>query len=618
MSASAPSSSRRRRFALRPVSSVVGTVALFMAAFVLGPLLAAAAWVAISTRSDRTSDASERVQVASQTLGPTMAMAIRSGDLQAARDMLPALARAYGLDHARVVLPDQTVLADSDPAAITTRALPPEGSSAWMNAPAPSRRITSESVREVVAIDLDGRKQVLLELRKDIASGAVLGRDAIAGLGIVAAAGIMLYALGFRWIHLRLRAIGAIRESLSALGAGERQTEALKVGELLGPEARPWNQLLAERDQWHAHLLAEQTRESVSKRLGGSGHLAQACDALWHGVVTIDDKRRVTYANPAAAVFLGERREKLAEGDVGTHLRDQRVLNEIHAVLAGRVRRRISVEVRRPEGPGAGVLRYTIRPIGKDDAAGVLIFIEDVTQQRIADESRNSFVAQATHELRTPLTNIRLYVEQAIEAGESDPKTRTSALNVINQETIRLERVVSDMLSVSEIEAGSLKLRQDDVRLDQLLQDAKSEFTPQAQEKGIALGFELAPKLPVTLGDRDKIAQAIHNLLGNAIKYTPRGGIVQVKADSTPDRVFIEVADTGIGIAPDEVERVFEKFYRSKDQRVSEITGTGLGLPLAREVARLHGGDITVKSELNRGSTFTLVLPIQAPAAIAA
>jgi signal transduction histidine kinase len=122
----------------------------------------------------------------------------------------------------------------------------------------------------------------------------------------------------------------------------------------------------------------------------------------------------------------------------------------------------MSVEVKRTDG--AGVLRFSIRAIGRDDAAGAVVFIEDITQQRIADESRNSFVAQATHELRTPLTNIRLYVEQAIEAGEGDATTRANALNVINQESLRLERIVSDMLSVSEIEAGSIKLRSDDVR----------------------------------------------------------------------------------------------------------------------------------------------------------
>jgi signal transduction histidine kinase len=256
--------------------------------------------------------------------------------------------------------------------------------------------------------------------------------------------------------------------------------------------------------------------------------------------------------------------------------------------------------------------------VRREDAAAALVFIEDITQQRIADDARNSFVAQATHELRTPLTNIRLYVEQAIEAGHEetpDPAARAKALDVINQESRRLERSVADMLSVSEIEAGSFKLRAGDVRLENLFDDLKAEYEPQAAEKKIKLTLRLPPKLPVIKGDRDKIVLALHNLLGNAVKYTPEGGRVEVRVEVENDTVKVSVADTGIGISPEETDLIFEKFYRAKDQRVATITGTGLGLALAREVVRLHGGDITVQSEVDKGSTFTMTIPTLAEAA---
>lgn len=243
-----------------------------------------------------------------------------------------------------------------------------------------------------------------------------------------------------------------------------------------------------------------------------------------------------------------------------------------------------------------------------------MILIEDVTQQRVADAARNVFVAQASHELRTPLTNIRLYVEQLLD-GEPTPDDRAQAINVISQESRRLERIVSDMLSVAEIEAGQLRIVEDDVRLDALFADLEADYRAQAEDKNLDLRFDLPPKLPVIQGDRDKIALALHNLIGNALKYTPAGGTVRVIVADDEQNLTVDVVDTGIGISPEDAERVFDKFYRAKDRRVAELTGTGLGLALAREVIRLHGGEVTVQSELDKGSTFTLSIPIHARAA---
>jgi signal transduction histidine kinase len=165
------------------------------------------------------------------------------------------------------------------------------------------------------------------------------------------------------------------------------------------------------------------------------------------------------------------------------------------------------------------------------------------------------------------------------------------------------------------MEAGSFKLREDDVRLDALFEELKADYDSQAKEKRITLTFNLSPKLPVLHGDRDKVALALHNLIGNALKYTPDGGRVLVTVDADAKQLSVSVKDTGIGIGPEDQERIFERFYRAKDKRVAKITGTGLGLTLAREVARLHGGEIEVESVLNQGSTFTLTLPLKAEAA---
>jgi PAS domain S-box-containing protein len=349
---------------------------------------------------------------------------------------------------------------------------------------------------------------------------------------------------------------------------------------------------------------------------GEAGGVVAVCDTLTHGLVVLGPDGRAIYVNGAAGVLLGRHREDLADAEVEKVFEDAEVRSAVAECLASKAPVRRTVEIARGE-PGKdpdAELRLVIRSceVGEDRFAGVMI--EDITQQRVADRSRNSFVAQATHELRTPLTNIRLYVEQAVDEGEEDPKVRAQALNVINSEARRLERIVSDMLSVAEIESGSLSIRPGDVRTDALFADLRSDYSAQAAEKTIDLSFDLPPKMPVIRGDRDRLGQALHNLVGNALKYTPPGGKVAVRVEAPEEGgLVVHVVDTGIGIDPEECERIFDRFYRANDRRIAHVTGSGLGLALAREIARLHGGDISVESKLDQGSTFTISLPPSEP-----
>jgi signal transduction histidine kinase len=399
------------------------------------------------------------------------------------------------------------------------------------------------------------------------------------------------------------------------MSRGETSTDVLKVGGALGDEASAWNQLLAERERAVSGSARERAAEVLGSRRAGRGDLDVAFDAMSQGLLLIDDTLHVKHINGAAISFLRTKKETAGGADVRALIEQKDVIDALESIVTGGVRRRMTIEVQRDGEQGSGVLRFTIRPVRREDSAAAMISIDDITQQKVAEESRNAFVAHATHELRTPLTNIRLYLETAMEDGEIDPAVRGKALNVINQEARRLERIVGEMLSVSEIEAGSLRIKRDDVRLDVLFDELRDDYQPQASEKQITLVFNLPPKLPVINGDRDKILLAMHNLVGNALKYTPAGGSVTIDVTSDAKKLTFVVRDSGIGITPEDTERIFERFYRARDPRVEKITGTGLGLTLAREVVRLHGGEITVDSELDKGSTFTLTLPVTAEAA---
>jgi len=440
------------------------------------------------------------------------------------------------------------------------------------------------------------------------------GGEIYLGLALIMLLAAVAVAAVGRWLGKHVRTMWMIREALLAAGEGRDSRNELMVAESIGPEAVIWNRFLAEREQFNRRRTADQLQQLLGSPAQHGAELQGACDAMSQGLIVIDEAKNVHFANGASAVFLQADRSEIAGAPVDRFVTDPAVRQAIDDAVRDHSPRRATVEVQ-PNDDSSSVLRFSVRPTRRDDVAAAVIIIEDITQQRVAEDARNAFVAQATHELRTPLTNIRLYVETALDEGQADPKARGEALNVINQESRRLEQLVGDMMSVAEMEAGAIQIRHDDVRLDAVFADLQRDYQAAADERQIKLLFNLPPKLPVIQGDREKLVQSLHNLLGNAIKYTQAGGHVTVNVEAHTDQLTIDVADSGIGISGEDLEHVFDKFYRAKDARVSKITGSGLGLALAREVIRLHGGDITVQSEIDKGSTFTATLPIQTEAA---
>jgi signal transduction histidine kinase len=531
-----------------------------------------------------------------------------AGDLSGLRRLIADTGRRYGLGHCRITLPNGAIVADLD-AQMVSMAEPP---SAWPSGTAPGLKeshTTPDLHREPIHLPGGGKAMLSLSVRSTAAQADWLAR---AGLGALAGVPLVLGVGGVLAVRKRYQGLSAIRRVLSAVPDGPADARLLTLAPGQGPEADAWNRVMNQMNELRQALAVDRACETLQHRRHSRSDLEGAFDAMSHGLVLLDGERRITCINGAAAVALQLDRDQATGKDIVELIEDE----EVRKVLADSVRpsgtRRASVTCERGEGSSLIALRFTVRPVRKDDAAAAMITVEDITQQRVADQARNHFVAHATHELRTPLTNIRLYAESAIEDGEDDSALMAKCLNVINQETRRLERMVGEILSVSEMEAGSLRMESDDVRLADIFADLQRDYQVQAADKQIELTFDLSPKLPVLQGDRDKILMALHNLVGNALKYTPKGGTVTVEADVEGECFLMRVKDSGIGIGEGDREKIFETFYRADDPRVTEITGSGLGLPLARKVVRMHGGDITVEqSEKDQGTTFALRLPVQ-------
>ena len=511
------------------------------------------------------------------------------------------------LKSCRIILPDGGILAAANPSHITVVELP----ESWA-------RYTGEytetfdggSAMFSFPLDAPGRGGACLEIVARTNDHLGAGLEPPMAQMAIACLALAAMLLVHRHTRFRFKAIGIIHEALLAVGNDEPDMSALEVDPKLGQEAVAWNTLLGKRQGLQIRSAIEQAKESIQNKGDTNSGLAAACDALPEGLVLVNQDMRIDYANGAAVVLLQAGRGELVNQEVSQFITDERVIEAVHGAAEGPTYKRTIMEVERDGSNGSGVLRFIVRPLRQEDLGLAMVIIEDVTQQRVAQAARSSFLAKAAHELRTPLTNVQLYVENALESLEGDPNATAKCLNVINSESKRLGRIVSDILSLSEMEAGSLRLSRDDVRFDELLQQLQDDYEPQAKEKHIALEFNLPPKLPILQADREKISLALHNLLGNAIKYTAQNGEVTVAATIEDGQVSIEFTDTGIGIGPEDTERIFDRFYRAKDQRVADNTGSGLGLAIAREVIRLHGGHISVESELDKGSTFTLTLPI--------
>lgn len=242
---------------------------------------------------------------------------------------------------------------------------------------------------------------------------------------------------------------------------------------------------------------------------------------------------------------------------------------------------------------------------------GVVMILRDITRDKEIAEMKSDFVSRVSHELRTPLSSIKAYVEMLIDGEAHDEERRGEFYGIIQNETDRLSRLIDNILSISRIESGVVKINREDLSLPSLIKEAMSVVQPQASAKSIALHWEDPPLFFQVHADRDMIFQVLINLLSNAVKYTPEGGDVHVSVavDEHAQTVETSVRDTGAGIPEEALPHVFDKFYRvSTHGKLAK--GTGLGLALVKHVVEtVHGGAVGVTSKVDQGSTFHITLP---------
>ncbi len=401
----------------------------------------------------------------------------------------------------------------------------------------------------------------------------------------------------------------------------QRPTDKLPLEPLPAKDAisMGWNRLV---DAFQKNVasgsgndLHSRLSEVVAVR--GQNEMQEALQNLPEGIAVTDVEGRITFANRAIAALLGTETssEELTgvelEGEVAKAAGDDfKGESEDRLFEEATAHRPMITEISRCSGGDQRTLRIARLPREGETLPGHIWSVRDITQQKLTEQTRDQFIDAATHELRTPLSNIKAYAETLVTCEEIEVEEQKEFCNIINSEVTRLARFVDDLLSISSMESGTIGVERKRTIASRLFEEVLAKVQPLMKQKEIEFDVQLPAKMSDMQLDKDKIVAVLVNLLGNAAKYTPAKGRVSLRVKVDEEQLQMAVVDTGVGIAAEELPKVFEKFFRSDDPRVQEEVGTGLGLSLAREVIRMHGGELTVESQINQGSTFMATIPL--------
>ncbi len=461
---------------------------------------------------------------------------------------------------------------------------------------------------------LKQQAQAILDMNQE----AIVRADAHAKAAARAAAwqsitvtfGTLLIAtlFGFFTLSRALAPLRILARQAEEIGAGHlNQKIELRRSDEIGALAEAFN---------HMAGSLREARRNEELRLHRAERMSDAAlDSLYDPVVVTDAAGRTLHLNRAAEGLFGS-----ASRAVGTPV--ARVVQEeriTHAVERAIRQERVSAD----EGEAAlvpmeigGTQRtYRLRaaPMRDEDGAllGAAIVLEDVTHLRELDRLKTEFISVASHELRTPVTSLLLSVH-LLQEGAAGPLTPVQEQVVAAQreDLERLERMMRDLLDMTRLETGAVPPRFEIVPPRDLARAAMEGVAPQAEAKGVGVAMDVPAELPGVRADRGQIIRVLLNLLNNAVRHTRAGGSVGVSAAEQEGKVRFEVADTGTGIPPEYLPRIFERFVQVPG---ATRGGAGLGLSIAQTIIRAHGGEITAESELGKGSRFGFTLPLAAP-----
>lgn len=329
--------------------------------------------------------------------------------------------------------------------------------------------------------------------------------------------------------------------------------------------------------------------------------------AMREGVLILNPDGTIAMHNPAMEEIFRWSQQPPAPLRLVDITRDPIIHDAFRAAFNNGLSSERHVRIHTPE---LRVFQVHITPLAQEPngpALGAVGVFFDISKLERLEQVRREFFANLSHELRTPLTSILAYVETLLDGAISDPENNVLFLKIVQKHALRMQRLAGDISDLSAVESGEVRLEMVPVGLKSFVGNILSLSAARAEAAGVTLQANIPADLQV-MADPHRMEQILGNLVDNAIKFNRKGGSVQLGAYADRANVFISVSDTGVGIAPADRARIFERFYRVDKSRSREIGGSGLGLAIVKHLAQLHGGEISVESTPNRGSTFMLKL----------
>jgi len=355
------------------------------------------------------------------------------------------------------------------------------------------------------------------------------------------------------------------------------------------------------------------SESTASNRLPAA--IRSASDQLLQGIIdtareavfVVDDRMRIKASNAAASIAFSRGNGSLEDRRLSEIIRDARLHAAFRACIDQDAAADLKLEIGAIE---KRIFDIHIAPFDSEGRRFAIGFFYDVTQVERLEKVRQEFLSNISHELRTPLTSIMAFVETLEDGAIDDAENNRRFLNVIRRNAERMHVLIADILELSLIESGNVSIDKGHVRLAHLIDEIFDSLSAKADQREILLSHEVDPETRI-YADLGRLEQMLTNLIDNAIKFNRTSGSVEVTLRQTPERSIISVADTGEGIMAEHLGRIFERFYRLDRGRTREVGGTGLGLAIVKHLARLHGGEVTVESDLGRGTTFHIELPAE-------
>ena len=435
------------------------------------------------------------------------------------------------------------------------------------------------------------------------ASINTLRRSVLVGLLLASAAGLLLAGILSRYLSGRFRRLVQFSGEIAQGNLPQNFFPSYGGDEIA----------VLER---HLNDMSRKIRDNVREIVGEKEKSDSILRCMIEGVLVLDPKGQVLVINDRAKAMFQVPEEREIHGvsmlEISRHPEVHKILDEVlHFDFS---EHSYSKEVELHDERWFRVNAVRLRD-SQDLPVGSILVFHDITDIKRFESMRSDFVANVSHELRTPLTAIRGYVETLLHTPPSDPQDARQFLQIIDRHSERLSRLTEDLLILSDLESGNVRLALQSLDVSQLIQGVLEVFSNRAAKKKIALSQQLEAGLPSLWGDLDRLQQLLINLVDNAIKYTPSGGRVTVTAgratgDQAAGQVEIAVSDTGPGIPEKDLPRITERFYRVDKARSRDLGGTGLGLAIVKHITQAHHGDLRFESSVNHGTTVSVRLPV--------